>query len=162
MEWTGVDWTGLEWSGREWSGVDSSPHQYMHLAVFCKESSGVQWSPYGLWGGQQSTVTNNDSTLTCCIAYSANNRAICHLIATHFCLTNECFPSLVSLGTNRGVMLRISSFYFCYRLIIVIVVPFLLSLLSLYVFYLFMIQISFYYCYLLQIMVMQTLIMYKR
>ena len=29
----------------EWSGVDSSPHQYMHLAVFCKESTGVQWNP---------------------------------------------------------------------------------------------------------------------
>ena len=42
-----MDWTGLEWSGLEWSGVDSSPHQYMHLAVFCKESSGVHMDSGG-------------------------------------------------------------------------------------------------------------------
>ena len=44
---SGVEWTGLDWSGLEWSGVDSSPHQYMHLAVFCKESSGVHMDSGG-------------------------------------------------------------------------------------------------------------------
>jgi hypothetical protein len=27
----------------------------MHLAVFWGESTGVHWSPYGFWGGLQST-----------------------------------------------------------------------------------------------------------
>ena len=83
-------------------------------------------------------MTNNDLTLTCCIAYDANNQATRHLIATCSHLTSEGFPSLVSLGTNRGVMLQISSFYICYRLIIVIIVSFfviiviILCLLSFY------------------------------
>ena len=56
-----VEWyiTLLYYIPVEWSGVESSLHQYMHLAVFCKESTGVQWSPYGLWGGQQSTAMHH-------------------------------------------------------------------------------------------------------
>ena len=94
-------------------------------------------------------VTNDDLTLTCCIAYSANNRATRRLIATHFHLTSEGFPSLVSLGTNRGVMLQISSFYFCYRFIFVIDLSLLLLFHFCYLCYLSMIWILFYCCYLL-------------
>ena len=54
VDWTGLDsnWTGLdsEWTGldSDWTGLDSSPVK----AIFWVESI---WSPYGLWGGLQST-----------------------------------------------------------------------------------------------------------
>ena len=44
---------------------------------------------------------------------------------------------------NSFILCLLSLDYFCYRLIVVIVVSFLLSLLSFYVCYLFMILISF-------------------
>ena len=43
-KWTGLDWTGLQSSEGHFLGR-------VHM-----ESSGVQWCPYGLWGGLQSTV----------------------------------------------------------------------------------------------------------
>ena len=41
--WTRLDWTGLQSSEGHFFGR-------VHM-----ESTGVHWSPYGLWGGQQST-----------------------------------------------------------------------------------------------------------
>ena len=90
-------------------------------------------------------VTDNDLTLICCIVYDVNNRAICRLIATHYHLTSKVFPSLVSLGTSRGVMLQflhsmfvitlsLLLFYVCYCFIFAIDVSLVISLclLSLY------------------------------
>ena len=51
VKWSEVEWSGVEsrWSGVEWSGLVL---KYAHGCTLGR----VQWSPYGLWGGQKSIV----------------------------------------------------------------------------------------------------------
>ena len=84
VHWTGLDWTGLDWSGVEWTPV---PPKNMHLAVFWVESTGVQWSPYGLWGGQKSTALLGGFTcLPLCLKKNLLDHLICFLCLETFLL----------------------------------------------------------------------------
>ena len=86
------------------SGVDSSPHQYMHLAVFCKESSGVHMDS----GGDSKVLKKVDLHRAIACDNSADFKIINRVAAEHLFHTVNVLPLQFSFSWSHKFSARYS------------------------------------------------------